>query len=220
MKILKNLTVGFIVSFLGSLPLGYINFIAFDVFRELGSNGLYLFLLGVIFVEAFIIYFTLTFVKRLSKKFKLIKVIDFLAVFFLLIVAYSFYAHGNNDYKSDGTIEKYAGYPAFVMGIFFNAVNFIQIPFWTGWNLYLVNNDFVDPAKNLRVYYVVGTLSGSFAGISAIVYLLNYLTTASNYIAEHLLSHFVPILFIIFAIAQAFRFWKKYVAKKTVETTI
>ncbi len=216
---LKNLAVGFIVSFLGSLPLGYINFIAFDIFKDMGRNGLNLFLLGVVFVEAFIIYFTLIFARKLSQKVRLIKIIDFLAIIFLLVVAYSFYIHGNSQADTSDKILKYAGYPPFVMGIFFNAVNFIQIPFWTGWNLYLVNNGFVNPSKEVRLYYVVGTLTGSFVGIMAIVFLLNYLTTTSNFIAENLLSMFVPILFIGFAIAQAFRYWKKYIHKKSSTTS-
>jgi len=45
MKPLKNITAGFIVSFLGSLPLSYLNIIGVEVFSKFGLNSL-VFLFG------------------------------------------------------------------------------------------------------------------------------------------------------------------------------
>lgn len=92
---LKNIFVGFLVSSIGSLPLGYLNVIGFEIYSKRGINSLVFFLLGVIFAEMFVIYFTLIFARQLANNKKLMKIIDFLAVIFLLIMAYSFFASAN-----------------------------------------------------------------------------------------------------------------------------
>ena len=71
MKALKNIVVGFLVSFIGSIPLGYLNIIGFVVYSKSGMNNLLLYLLGVITIEALVIYCTLLFADKLSKNKKL-----------------------------------------------------------------------------------------------------------------------------------------------------
>lgn len=61
---LKNTAVGFLVSFLGSLPFGYLNLIGFQVYAEKGFESLIFYLLGVIIVESVVIYSTLLFAKK------------------------------------------------------------------------------------------------------------------------------------------------------------
>jgi hypothetical protein len=78
------------VSFIGSYTLGYLNVIGFEIYSKLGVSNLILFLLGVVFVEMFVIYFTLIFAKQLVSNKKLMKIIDFFAIFFLFIIGYSF----------------------------------------------------------------------------------------------------------------------------------
>ena len=72
MKALKNIFVGFLVSFIGSVPLGYLNVIGFEIYRKLGVNSLIFFLFGFICLEMLVIYYTLIFVKQLVNNKKLI----------------------------------------------------------------------------------------------------------------------------------------------------
>jgi hypothetical protein len=83
MKAIKNILVGFIVSFIGSIPLGYLNIIGFQIYAEFGIENLVLYLLGVVFVEAFVIYCTLIFANRLINNIKLMRLIDVFGIFFL-----------------------------------------------------------------------------------------------------------------------------------------
>ena len=76
MKIIKNILVGFLVSFIGSVPLGYLNIIGFEIYSELGINSLVFYLLGVISVEVFVIYFTLIFANRLVSNKKMMKIME------------------------------------------------------------------------------------------------------------------------------------------------
>ena len=107
MKVIKNILVGFIVSFIGSIPLGYLNIIGFQIYAEFGIENVVQYLLGVVFVEAFVVYFTLIFANRLVSNIKLMRVIDVFGVFFLLFLAYSFYSYSNQTAANSNYLQKY-----------------------------------------------------------------------------------------------------------------
>lgn len=90
MKKVKNISVGFLVSFLGSVPLGYLNLVGLEIYAKSGLHNLVFFLFGVIFIETFVIYFTLLFARELIKNRKLMKVIDLFSVGFMLTLAFVF----------------------------------------------------------------------------------------------------------------------------------
>jgi len=87
---LKNILFGFIVSFIGSIPLGYLNVVGLQVFEKFGIKPTILFLLGVIIIEFLVIFFTLIFSKRLADNKKLTQYIEGFSVLFMFILAVVF----------------------------------------------------------------------------------------------------------------------------------
>ena len=214
MKALKNIFVGFLVSFIGSIPLGYLNVIGFEIYIKLGMNSLIFFLLGVICVEMFVIYFTLIFAKQLVNNKKLMKFIDFFAVFFLLIIGYSFYASANQTNEQQGVLEKYAMYSPFLIGVFLSGINFLQVPFWTGWNLYLINGNYISIVNKLKLYYIAGTLIGTFAGMLTLVLILNTLSQNTTSFSKYVIPVVIPLFFVVLAFVQMIKVYKKYYRKR------
>ena len=214
MKALKNIFVGFLVSFVGSIPLGYLNVIGFDIYSKLGMNSLFFFLLGVISVEMFVIYFTLIFAKQLVNNKKLMKIIDFFAIFFLLIIGYSFYASANQTIEQQDVLDKYAMYSPFLIGVFLSAINFLQVPFWTGWNLYLVNGNYISIVNKLKLFYIAGTLVGTFMGMLSLVLILNTLDQNTTSFSKYVIPIVIPLFFVILAVVQMVKVYKKYYHKK------
>lgn len=53
--------------FINLIPLGYLNIVGCEIYFVFGVEELLLFLLGIIFTEAFIIYFTLICANKLVK---------------------------------------------------------------------------------------------------------------------------------------------------------
>ncbi|MFV8270628.1 hypothetical protein ACNQGP_11935 [Flavobacterium sp. GT2N3] len=210
MKALKNIFIGFLVSFIGSIPLGYLNVIGFEIYSKQGMNSLVFFLLGVIFVEMFVIYFTLIFAKQLVKNKKLIKIIDFFAIFFLLILGYSFYSNSSQTIGQHGILEKYAMYSPFFIGIFLNCINFLQVPFWTGWNLYLMNGNYILTVKKLKLFYVSGTLIGTFFGMLTLILILNSLSQNTTSFSKYVMPIIIPSFFVVLAFVQMIKVYKKY----------
>ena len=214
MKALKNIFVGFLVSFIGSIPLGYLNVIGFEIYIKLGMNSLVFFLFGVICVEMLVIYFTLIFAKQLVNNKKLMKFIDFFAVFFLLVIGYSFYASANQTTEQQGVFEKYAMYSPFLIGVFLSGINFLQVPFWTGWNLYLINGNYISIVNKLKLYYIAGTLIGTFAGMLTLVLLLNTLSQNTTSFSKYVIPVVIPLFFVVLAFVQMIKVYKKYYRKR------
>lgn len=214
MKAFKNILVGFIVSFLGSLPLGYLNIVGVEILSEFGVNSLIFYLFGVVIIEAIFIYFTVIFTNQLVENIKLMRAIDFFAVFFLLLVAYLFYANTNQTIEEHNYLQKYIHYSPFVIGIVLCGLNFLQIPFWLGWNLYLMNAKYIIISSKLKFHYIFGTLVGTFFGMLAVIVLLDsFFQKIVNY-SKIIIPIVIPLFFIGLACFQARKVYEKYLKEK------
>lgn len=213
MKALKNIFFGFIVSFLGSLPLGYLNIIGVEVLSELGINSVVFYLLGVILVEAIVIYFTVIFTNQLAANKKLMKSIDFFAIFFLIMIAYLFYVNSNQTMERHNYLEPYVQYSPFLIGMVLCGLNFLQIPFWMGWNLYLLNAKSIFLERNLKFYYILGTLIGTFFGMLLVIILLDSLSQKILDYSKCIIPIVIPLFFVALAVFQGFKVYKKYIRK-------
>ena len=210
MQAFKNILVGLLVSFIGSIPLGYLNIIGFEIYSKFGFKDLIFYLLGVISVEVFVIYFTLIFAKKLVNNMKLMKALDHFAIIFLLILGYSFYAHSNHTIAKQDDLEKYITYSPYLIGLLLNCINFLQFPFWTGWNLYLMNENYIAVDNKLKYYYVAGTVIGTFLGMLAVVLILNTLSQNTTFFSKYVMSVIIPLFFIVLAFVQMYKVYKKY----------
>ena len=209
-RIFKNTAVGFAVSFLGSLPFGYLNLIGFQIYTQKNLTSLIYYLFGIITVESVVIYATLVFAAKLNSNRKLLQFIEAFAIVFMFLLAYVFYSQSQSEASEQNALTKYLSYSTFMIGVICNSLNFMQIPFWLSWNLYVVNAKYIDVQKKSQPFYVIGTLIGSFLGIFTIVMLLNYATASASFLSKNLLSLFIPLFFILLGIYQMYKFWKKY----------
>lgn len=210
MKRFKNICVGFLVSFIGSIPLGYLNLAGLEIYSKSGLHNLVLFLFGVIFVETFVIYFTLLFARQLVNNKKLMKIIDFFAVGFMFVLAYLFYSNSSQTAPANNHINQFLMYSPFVIGVILNCFNFLQLPFWTSWNLYLINGKYIATEKQLKYYYIAGTLIGVFLGMLSLIVTLQTLFQKTNPFSKYIMPVFIPLFFILLGSIQVFKVYKKY----------
>ncbi|MDX6190240.1 hypothetical protein SGQ83_12835 [Flavobacterium sp. Fl-318] len=217
LKRAQNMAVGFLVSFIGSIPLGYLNLAGLEIYSKSGLDNLILFLFGVVFVETFVIYFTLLFAKRLVENRKLMKIIDFFAVGFMFVLAYLFYANSKQTSGVNDNLNQYLMYSPFVIGVILNCFNFLQLPFWTSWNLYLVNAKFITTEKKLKYYYIAGTLVGVFLGMLSLILILQTVFQKANPFSKYVMPVFIPLFFIILGGIQVFKVYKKYFKSTALE---
>lgn len=206
MQNLKNIFVGFLVSFIGSIPLGYLNVVGFQVYEKSGLSPTVLYLLGVIIIEFFVIYFTLIFAKTLAENKKITKYIEGFSVVFMFLLAFVFFssAKEKNDFSTT------YNYAPLLLGIVLSCLNFIQIPFWTGWNLWLLNGKYIEISGTRKYVFVLGTIAGTFCGMLTLILALHYFASNVDFLAQYLMQLIIPLVFLGFGIWQGFKFWKKY----------
>lgn len=205
---LKNIFVGFLISFIGSIPLGYLNVIGFEVYKNQGIHSTLFYLFGVVFIEFFVIYFTLIFANKLSENKKLTKYIEGFSIVFMFVLAAIFYFSSN----STTDISTSFRYSPFVLGIVLSSLNFIQIPFWTAWNLYVLNGNYIKISKTRKYFYLLGTLMGTFLGMLTLILSLHYFTSNVDFMAKYLVKIIIPAVFLCLGIFQGFKFFKKYIS--------
>ena len=211
MRILKNLFFGFLVSFLGSLPLGYLNIIGVEVYTNYFLESLIFYLIGVLCVEAVVIYFTIVFANQLVANKKWMKNIDFFAVVFLVGLSFLFFKGASPSIQQSDYIKDYIQYSTFVIGMVLCAFNFLQIPFWVGWNLFLLNANRIDLQGTLKLYYILGTLVGTFFGMLLAIVVLSELSTVDFSFTRYILPVVVPVFFLVLAALQARKVYIKYI---------
>ena len=209
MQKVKNIGVGFLVSFIGSIPLGYLNVVGFDLYSQEGLTATIFYLLGVVTIEFFVIYFTLIFAKKLSENKKLTKYIEGFSVLFMLVLAAFFYFSANSE-TTNRTIFSNVSENFFFAGLLFSSLNFIQIPFWTGWNLYLLNGNHIEISKSRKYFYVFGTILGTFCGMLMLILSLHYFASNVDFLSQYLMKFIIPLVFFGLGIFQAFKYYKKY----------
>ena len=128
----------------------------------------------------------------------------------MFLLAYIFYSSASKSTSSQTVLEKYVDYSPFVVGIILSCLNFIQIPFWTSWNLYLLNGKYIEVSKSRKYFYVFGTISGTFSGMLVLILSLDYVANQTDFLANYLMKVIIPLVFIVLGLAQGFKFYKKY----------
>lgn len=207
MKKVKNISVGFLISFLGSIPIGYLNLVGLEIYTKSGLHNLVFFLFGVVFVETFVIYFTLFFARQLVKNRKLMKIIDLFSVVFMFVLASFFYLNFNQTTKSNDYLNEYLMYSPFVIGIILNCFNFLQLPFWTSWNLLLLNGKYITIEKKFKYYYITGTSIGAFLGMFSFVLVIESIFQKAKFL-QLIFINAIPLFFILLGIFKALKIFR------------
>ncbi|MES2863083.1 MAG: hypothetical protein V4666_03110 [Bacteroidota bacterium] len=204
MKILKNIIVGFAVSFIGSIPLGYLNLIGYQIYTTSNINQLNLYLFGVLCVEAIVIYTTLKFSSKISMNPKWKNYISIFSFIFLLGIALLTYNSTSNESNVLDKYNSYLSYSALISGIILSGLNFAQIPFWMSWNLYLTNENYITSSGKKGLFYVFGTIVGTYFGMLAIVFSIQAAKN-EDYISPTFFSKHIWVIFFVLAIFQLFQ---------------
>lgn len=211
MGFIKNFFIGMMISFIGSIPIGYLNLVGILVYKKEQFSGLFGYLFGVLCIEFLVISFAVLFANKLSKSTKLLRALDFFSVIFL--IAFAFFFRYQN-YDGQQVMEKVVIQSAFVLGVSISAINFLQIPFWVGWNLYLLHRKWVDYSKNKVMFFVVGACAGTFAGMFTFIYFVGNNYEKNQFLKTHFLSTIVPVFFLIMAFSSAYSLFKKFKLQK------
>ena len=217
MQLIKNICIGFIVSFIGSVPLGYLNVVGFEMYVNFGLKQTVYYLFGVISIEVLVIYFSLLFAKQLLANKNILKFIEGFSIVFLFSLAFIFYWNASKEITNQAVLSKYIDYSPFIIGLILSSLNFIQLPFWTSWNLYLVNENYIEISRISKHFYVFGTILGTFCGMLVLILSLDYLTFEVEFFKLFLFRFIIPLVFVCLGLLQLIKYYKKHLGSKKIK---
>lgn len=194
----KAFLLGFLISLIGSLPLGYLNVIGLQILVERGHLAIVSFIFGIIVVEFFVLKIVSFGAKWLVKQKKLLLAIDIFTILFFMSIALYFIT---NDEGFNLSQLQFTTYP-FILGVLLNGLNAIQWPYWSGIYIYVYRTNQLKTTQKANYLFIVGALIGTGIGMLLFAYLAQYILVENNIDMTHYLNPVFAILFFILASIQ------------------
>jgi threonine/homoserine/homoserine lactone efflux protein len=199
---------GFIISFLGSLPLGTMNVTATNISVAQGTFNASIFALGALIIEVFCVYIVLHALKWVNKQQRFFKIFEWLTALIVLVLAVScFIAAIKMKSFSDNVFTKYNLSP-FILGLLLSVLNPLHIPFWFGWSTVLMNKKILIPQQKYFLIYILGISLGTIAGFDVFIYGGNYIVQQMND-KQNILNWVVGFVLLITAVIQVYKIQTK-----------
>lgn len=204
----KIFIIGFWVSLLGSLPLGYLNLIALEIYVSKGLLDVFCFFAGVVTVELFVILATVYFAEQLKRINMFKKWIDLFSMLFFFALALVFFFNPKSSASAVSIHLPDHGHSSFGLGLISNSLNIAQIPFWLGWVLQLSHKNLLNTkAKTILIFStsaILGTTMGMFSFVMGFKLLLENASNTFVFWVQML----IPCFFLGMGIVQACRLFK------------
>jgi threonine/homoserine/homoserine lactone efflux protein len=198
------LFIGFIVSFLGQLPLGNMSFTSTQICIQEGAKKAWQFALGVALVEMIYLRFALTGMDWIVKHRTWFIALGWLTVaMFLVLGILAFYA-ANKQKGEKKALLLNNKLNRFILGLMMSALNPVQIPFWFLWTSTFIQTKVLPvemPAFNL---FTIGAGAGTLTGLAVYIHGGNWLVTKMN-TSNKTLNKIMGAIFIITALIQLWR---------------
>lgn len=201
--------LGFFISLMGTLPLGYLNVIGLQILLEKGNWAAFSFIFGIVAVEFFVLKIASYGAKWLVEQKKLLLVIDIFTIVFFTSIAIYFYFNIGNEKNFSVSQLQLVQFP-FVLGLALNSLNFMQWPYWSGMYLYLFRTEKIKPKTNKNNIFIVGALLGTFVGMMLFAQTGNYFLIDKKAAIGKYLNLIFAFLFLGLAFIQFINlFWKR-----------
>lgn len=213
-KYLKVGLYGFLISFLGTLPLGTINITAFNIAASTTLNDAVWFSIAVVLVELVVVLFTLIGNEKINFEGKLsFYLIPIGAAVLLYMAVHSFMAASTVE-ELNTAIHIFPGIESsFVLGILLSALNPMHIPFWMTWNRILMAKRTLHKTKRSYATYVSGIGIGSLAGLLLFIFAGSHIF--QNYGQYSMIINLsLGVLYLGFSIYLIFLLYEKHLKLK------
>lgn len=214
MKYLKVGFYGFLISFLGTLPLGTINITAFNIAASTTINDAVWFIVAVVFVELLIVLLTLIGNEKINFEGKLsLYLIPIGAAVLLYMAVHSFITASSVEELNTATHIFPGIESSFVIGILLSALNPMHIPFWMTWNRILMAKRTLHKTKRSYAIYILGVGTGSILGLLLFIFAGSHIF--QNYGQYSMIINLsLGVLYLGFSIYLIFLLYEKHLKLK------
>lgn len=202
-QLAKVLFFGFLISLLGSLPMGTLNVAAMQISVSNGIKPAILFACGALIVEMGYVRLGLVAMSLMRKQEKVLNFLEWITLGIVTILAVlSFNAALHPSIRENLLLSNTLN--GFWFGIAMCAVSPMQIPFWLGWSTVLFSKKILLPKNSFYNLYILGI--GIGAAIAYAVFIFG-----GQLIATSLGSNLSILNWIIgglFTLTALFQLWK------------
>ena len=198
------LFMGFLVSFLGQLPLGNMSFTATQVCIQEGAKPAWKFALGVAIVEMFYLRVALTGMDWVVEHRVWFVVLGWVTVVMFFALGIMAFVTARKQQVDKKVLLLNNKLNRFVLGATMSALNPVQIPFWFLWTSTFIQTKILPVAQLPFNLFTIGAGAGTISGLAVYMYGGNWLVTKMN-TSNKTLNKVMGVIFVITALIQLYR---------------
>lgn len=201
----KLAITAFTISFLGSLPVGVLNVFATQIYMSGTLTGTLTFIGGVLIIEAAVIAVTLKCAQWIQQHNSWLKIVKIISLLFLVFLAGWYWfipqAEGGN---SESDMMSFGIISLLTTGLLSGLLNIVQIPFWTGWNLVLINSGTLSKKSQYseQLIFIASAITGTFFAMLCFIFATTLLTEWFTISTIFLFQRILPVALLLVAIWQ------------------
>ena len=202
------LLLGFIISFLGQLPLGNMNLTATQLSVQESYRNAWKYGLGIVIIVIIYLRLALSGMDWVVEHKQLFAIMGWLTVvvFITLGVLAFIMARKQTSIKKGLLLNNKMN--RFLLGIVVSGINPAQIPFWFLWSTELLNSKVLMPTTGQFNLFTAGAGLGSLAGLAVYIHGGKWLITKLK-TSNRALNIFMGIVFILAGLLQLFNMLSK-----------
>ena len=195
---------GWLVSFLGQLPLGTMSITATQIAVQENFTNAWKYAIGVAIVEIFYLRLTLSGVDWMMQHKLVFEILGWLTVVVFLILGSISFITAYKQQKEKKALLLNNKIDRFFLGLSMSALNPAQIPFWFIWSSYLIDNGVLHSNFTEFNFFTIGCGTGTISGLAFYMYGGNWLITKMK-TSNKTLNIVMGVIFIIAALVQLYR---------------
>lgn len=202
---LQGFIAGLLISLTGSLPLGNLNVAAMQIaLKETLSKAIW-FSVGVTLVEVAYLAVTLSIIGTYVISAKVFFYFQLLSVLVLIALAVgSFRAAASSGVRSTPLSARPR---RFVLGVLMSAVNPMQVPFWTGWTVYLLSRSLIPNTPMGFALFAMSAGIGTFMALSVFIFAGRRFSGVMEKNGRQV-NMAIGLLLALMAVFQIFKIWQ------------
>ena len=202
-ELLKVFFIGFLISFLGQLPLGNMNLTATQLSVQESFRNAWKYGLGIVLIEIIYLRLALTGMDWVVEHKQLFMIMGWLTVILFVALGVLAFVMARKQTSAKKGLLLNNKMNRFLLGVVVSAINPVQIPFWFLWSTQLLNSKLLMPTNGQFNLFTAGAGLGSLAGLAIYIHGGKWIITKLK-TSNRGLNIFMGIVFILAGLFQLY----------------
>ena len=202
-ELLKVFFIGFLISFLGQLPLGNMNLTATQLSVQENLRNAWKYGLGIVLVEIIYLRLALTGMDWVVEHKQLFRIMGWLTVILFVALGVLAFVMARKQTSAKKGLLLNNKMNRFLLGMVVSGINPAQIPFWFLWSTQLLNSKVLSPTNAQFNLFTAGAGLVSLAGLALYIHGGKWLITKLK-TSNRGLNIFMGIVFILAGLFQLY----------------